>query len=193
MSNAWNNFEDAEQQQEFGNIPADTLVKVCLKIRPGGYDNEAMGFTGGWATTSPSTGSIYLDCEYVVVVGAYVKRRMWSKIGLHSPKGPNWAQMGRSTIRAILNSARGFSPKDNRPEAVKARCIRGFGDLNGLEFVVRVGIEKDQHGDDRNCMAQVIEPNHKDYAAVMAGASPSPANSSSPAAPGRSTGKPVWA
>ncbi len=195
MSNIWNNFEDAEQQQEFGAIPLDTLVKVCLKIRPGGYDNEAMGISGGWATQSPTTGAIYLDCEFVVLVGTYVKRRLWSKIGLHSPKGPNWAQMGRSTIRATLNSAKGLSPKDNRPEAVKARCIQGFGDLNGLEFVIRVGIEKDLRGDDRNCMVQVIEPNHKDYATVMGGGVASVSVASvSPVSPAKSTAsKPVWA
>ncbi|CAK0774294.1 DUF669 domain-containing protein [Gammaproteobacteria bacterium] len=201
MSNVWNNFEDAEQQQEFGTIPVDTLVKVSLKLRPGGYDDESMGISGGWATQSPTTGAIYLDCEYVVLEGTYVKRRVWSKIGLYSPKGPTWTQMGRSAIRAILNSARGFSPKDNRPQAVKARCIQGFGELNGLEFLIRVGIETDQRGDNRNSLAQVIEPNHAEYAKVMGSvpaagsATSAPASSAPPpASPARPAAiKPGWA
>jgi hypothetical protein len=35
---------------------------------------------------------------------------MWSLIGLSSPKGPEWANMGRSFMKAILNSARGIHP-----------------------------------------------------------------------------------
>jgi hypothetical protein len=58
-------------------------------------------------------GSVYLNCEFAVLDGPYAKRKMWSLIGLHSPKGPEWANMGRAFVKGILNSARGLHPQDN--------------------------------------------------------------------------------
>ena len=66
---------------------------------------------------SAATGAVYLDAEFTVLEGQYAKRKIWSMIGLYSPKGPNWANMGRSLVRGILNSARGISDKDKSPEA----------------------------------------------------------------------------
>ena len=88
-------------------------------------------------------------------------------IGLHSEKGPEWTNMGRTFIRAVLNSARGIHPQDQTPQAQQARCIQGFADLDGIEFVARIDVEKDQRsGEDRNVIRTAIEPNHKDYATL---------------------------
>jgi hypothetical protein len=65
-------------------------------------------------------------------------RKMWSLIGLHSPKGPEWANMGRAFVKRILNSSRGLHPQDNSPQAQQARRIQGFSDLDGIEFVAKV-------------------------------------------------------
>ena len=54
--------------------------------------------------------------------------------------------MGRTFVRAALNSARNIHPGDNSPQAQAARRISGFGDLEGLEFVARFDIEKDGRG-----------------------------------------------
>jgi len=104
---AWNDFNDADAQQSgFDLIPKGTTVAVRMTIKPGGYDDPAQGWGGGYATESFETGSIYLAAEFVVTAGDHAKRKMWSNIGLHSKKGPTWGQMGRSFIRAALNSAR---------------------------------------------------------------------------------------
>ena len=92
---------------------------------------------------------------------------MWSNIGLHSKKGPTWGQMGRSFIRAALNSARNVHPQDNSPQASSARRIQGFHELDGLEFLARVDIEKDAKGQDRNVVKVAVEPDHSDYAKLM--------------------------
>ena len=105
---------------------------------------------------------------------------MWSNIGLHSKKGPAWGQMGRSMIRAILNSARNVHPQDNSPAAANARRIAGFQDLDGIEFLARIDVEKDAKGEDRNVVKLAVEPDHKDYAALM-GAVPRPATGTAPA------------
>ncbi|MFV0283743.1 MAG: hypothetical protein ACK5JE_08145 [Castellaniella sp.] len=165
---SWNDFNDAESQSgSFDLIPKGTIVPVRMTIRPGGYDDPAQGWTGGYASESFETGSVYLSCEYVVLSGEYAKRKVWSLIGLHSRKGPTWGQMGRSYIRAVLNSARNVHPKDNSPQAAAARRIQGFADLDGIEFLARIDIEKDGRGDDRNVIHVAIEPDHPQYAKLM--------------------------
>lgn len=195
----WNDFNDADAQQGgFDLIPRGALVKVRMTIKPGGHDDPAQGWTGGYATESFESGSVYLACEFIVLEGPYVKRKMWSNIGLFSRKGPTWGQMGRSMIRGILNSARNVHPQDNSPQAAAARRINGFAELDGIEFLARVDVEKDAKGEDRNVVKLAIEPDHKDYAAAM-GAAPrlSPAGQAAPAyqAPQRPapSGKPAWA
>jgi len=208
MSN-WNDFNDAEAQSgSFSLIPKNAIVPVRMTIKPGGYDDPSKGWTGGYASESFDTGSVYLSCEFVVTGGEFAKRKMWSLIGLHSPKGPTWGQMGRSFIRAALNSARNVHPQDNSPEAAAARRIQGFHDLDGLEFLARVDIEKDGRGDDKNVIKIAIEPDHPQYAALMGvppkasggGTSGAPAQAR-PAAPtaaaqrptSPASNKPAWA
>jgi hypothetical protein len=135
---------------------------------------------------------------------------VFSLMGLHSPNGPNWANMGRSLVRGILNSARGISDKDNSPEAQAARRIGGLADLDGLEFVARIDIGSDASGDDKNEIRSAVTPDHRDYAQLMgtvpasglastAPSSPQPPEpSSARAAPrtdqaGGSFGRPSWA
>lgn len=194
---AWNDYNSADDQNSFDLIPKGTLVKVRMTIKPGGYDDPAQGWTGGYATQNQTTGSVYLNCEFVVLDGPYARRKMWSLIGLHSPKGPEWANMGRAFIKGILNSARGLHPQDNSPPAQLARRISGFADLDGIEFVGKVELEKDQHGEDKNVIKMAITPDRKEYAVVMGKVAPQPAQQQTPApqqqpaaAP---TGRPSWA
>ena len=84
--------------------------------------------------------------------------RCGRNIGLHSKKGPTWGQMGRSFIRAALNSARNVHPQDNSPQAAAARRIQGFHELDGIEFLARVDVEKDAKGEDRNVVKLAVEP-----------------------------------
>ena len=143
-----------------------------------------------------------------MTAGPFAKRKMWSNIGLRSPKGPTWGQMGRSFIRAALNSARNVNPQDNSPQASAARRINSFADLDGIEFIARVDVEKDSKDEDRNVVKLAIEPDHKDYAALMGGVpkgATGGGNSGAPsqaapafATPARSaqapvSGKPAWA
>ena len=196
-TNNWNDFNDAESQQSgFDLIPKGTIVPVRMTIKPGGYDDTTQGWGGGYATESFDTGSIYLAAEFVVTAGDHAKRKMWSNIGLHSKKGPTWGQMGRS-----------FIPQDNSPQAAAARRIQGFHELDGIEFLARVDVEKDAKGQDRNVVKVAVEPDHPDYAKLMgvpprsnngSGGSGAPAQAA-PAyqapTPQRApvTGKPSWA
>jgi len=102
-----------------------------------------------------------------VLEGPYAKRKIFTLIGLHSPKGPEWAGMGRSFLRGMLNSARGISDKDVSPQAQAARRIGGFADLDGLEFVAKIEHGTDAGGETKNEIRMAVTPDHRDYAQLM--------------------------
>ncbi len=201
---AWNDFNDAEEQREFALIPPKTLAKVIMSIRPGGYDDASQGWTGGYATRSDKTGAVYLNAKFTILEGPFAKRVVFGLIGLYSPKGPDWTNMGRSFLRAILNSARAIHPADQTPQAQTARRIRGFADLDGVEFVVRIDVEKDQNGEDKNVVKAAIQPDSKEYVALMGAvsrahvptggfSSSAPVAHAAPAAPPAVSTRPTWA
>jgi hypothetical protein len=208
-------FNGAEAQQNaFELIPGGTLVKVRITIRPGGVGPE------GWVTQSRTSDAQYLNTEAVILEGPHTKRRIYTRIGLRG-KGAqgaddSYGNRGRSLIRGILESARGIASKDTSNRARAARTIRGYGDLNGIEFLARIGVEKDKNDprdEGRNVIAAAIGPEHADYARLMGGApaavqvalpipaapvpaapvpvAPAPAAPAAPAAGG--TAPPSWA
>ncbi|KDB03153.1 hypothetical protein U879_13455, partial [Defluviimonas sp. 20V17] len=109
-----------------------------------------------------------------------------------------YANRGRALIRGILESARGIKASDQSESARAARTIRSLGDLNGLDFVAKVGVEKDRNNPDdagRNVIKAAIGPEHAQYASVMGAVPPAPQTppaQSAPAAPSAS-GAPFWA
>ncbi len=174
---SWNDYNDAQSNPNL--IPKGTLAKVRLTIRPGGFDDPSQGWTGGYATRG-STGAVYLNGEFTVLEGPYAKRKIFTLIGLYSPKGPEWAGMGRSFLRGMLNSARGISDKDVSPQAQAARRIGGFADLEGLEFVAKIEHGTDAGGETKNEIRMAVTPDHRDYAQAM-GRTTAPAGYAAPA------------
>jgi hypothetical protein len=186
-------FNNSENQSNFDLIPNGTLAKVRMSIKPGGYDDQNQGWVGGYATRNEATGSIYLSCEFVILEGEYAKRKVWGILGLHSNKGPEWGNMGRSFIKAILNSARGFSESDNSPAAQSARKINGIGDLDGIEFVAKITTKKDQNEELRNEIRFAITPDNKDYKAIMGSIAVPMAKASVNQSPAPAANRPAWA
>ena len=191
MSGSWNDFNDAKLVSNL--IPKGTIAKVQLTIRPGGYDDPTQGWTGGYATRG-SSGAVYLSGEFTVLEGPYARRKIFTLIGLYSPKGPDWGNMGRSLVRGILNSARGIADKDNSPQAQAARRINGLGDLDGLTFLAKIDVGKDANGEDKNEIRIAVTPDQKEYAAHMgqAGAS-APASIPTRSQPPSAGVRPSWA
>jgi hypothetical protein len=125
----FNGAEPLAAQYEL--IPANTLAKVHLTIRPGAAGPE------GWLTQSQSSDALYLSTEAVILEGPYGKRHVYTRIGIRgksvNERGEDsYANRGRSLIRGILESARGVHPDDVSDRARAARTIGTFGDLNGL-------------------------------------------------------------
>ena len=209
MNGSWNDYNDAVSQNAYDLIPKGTIVPVRMTIKPGGYDDLSQGWTGGYATHNDTTGSVYLSAEFVITEGPFARRKVWSLIGLLSPKGPEWGSMGRSFVRGILNSSRGLSDKDNSPQAQAARRINGFADLDGIEFLAKIDVGKDQNGDAKNELRFAVTPDHKDWQtfqesggvwrpAGITAPAPAPATTASTAAstgsaPVTNPNRPTWA
>lgn len=212
-------FNDAEPQRGMDLIPAGTLVRVVGVLRPGAVSRPGMEkIDGGCLTASKTSDVLYLSWEFTVVDGPYRNRKFWQNMtvagGEVNEKGESKAwNITKSTLRAMLNSARGVKPDDASPQAAAARRIECWRDIERIEFACRVRINP-ARGDflASNSIGQVIEPDHKDYAAIMGGtgagdapsapqaaAAPTPAWAATPAATRPASGGngaavlPAWA
>jgi hypothetical protein len=136
-------------------IPDATEARVTLKIRPGGYNDEAQGWTEGVASMG-KTGAAYLNCEFTVIDGLYKNRKIFSLIGLRSPKGDWWGNKGRAFIGNIINSAHGILASDQSLEAIKYRKLSSLKDIDGLEFMARISIGKDANGKPKNEVEEAV-------------------------------------
>jgi hypothetical protein len=150
-------LNSAEAQTEFTIIPANTIAKARLTIKPG---ND---FSDPFLTRSKDGNSTYLNCEFVIMEGQFVRRKIFDKIGISG--SDQWINMGKARIRAILESAKNINPKDMSETAMAARKIDSFGELEGLEPIIKIGIEHDRSGiyQDKNKVASIITPDNQLY------------------------------
>src|SRR5262245_56569481 len=107
-------FNDATTQRVFDVIPAGTVLTLHMAVRPGNTGE------GGLLRRSKDGNSEALDCEFTVVDGPYAKRKVWGLFTLvgTTPNHVTAAEISRSRLRAILESARGIRP-DDTSEAAK--------------------------------------------------------------------------
>jgi hypothetical protein len=158
-------FNTAQPQQGGDLIPAKTFARVVSTVRPGGHGE------GGWLTKAQS-GFEYLNFEFTISSAPYAKRKIFQNAGVAgvTEGHEKAAEITRSMLRGILESARSIGPKDETDKARRARVIQSFGDFVELEFAVEIGIEKGKDGyDDKNKITRVLTPDHKHYRQVMAG------------------------
>lgn len=157
------NFNNAEPQNSFDPIPANTIAKARLMIKPGNDPTDL------FITRSKGGDTAYLNCEWIILEGKYAKRKIFDKIGLEG--SDKWMNMGKTRIRAILESAKGINPKDMSEIAVAARKINSFDELNNLDVVIKIGVERDKSGmyPDKNRVIAIITPDHYSYAEFMNG------------------------
>jgi len=163
-------FNTADTQDSaFALIPANTLAKVCLTIRPGGAGPE------GWLTQSRSSSALYLNSEAVIADGPNARRRIYTRIGFRGRNAgtgaeDTYANRGRALLRGILESAHGVRSDDTSDQARAKRSIRSFGDMSGLTFLAKIAIERDKNDPNdqgRNVIVAAIGPQHPEYAALM--------------------------
>jgi hypothetical protein len=131
-----------------------------------------------------------------VIDGEYKKRKVFTRLTVQGTTQGH-ADAGRGTraiIRAMLESARGIQPKDQSDAAKAARSIKGYGDLDGLCCLIRVGVEPPNgQYKAKNTIREIITPDRKEWVQLeQAPPSAAPA-SSAPAKPAASIARPQWA
>lgn len=198
-------FNDADAQR--GDLlPDGIFCPVKLTIRPGGDTKPGFEYDGAIFRNSLKSDAVMLDCEFIVLPPSpHHGRKLWQMFGIAGGKvgedGTSKAwNITKATIRAMIDSTLGLDPADMSDAAKAKRSLRGFRDLDGIEFVARIGIKRgDLTADggvypDKNIIAHVVEPNEPQWAEVRAGRIPPPSPSSRPAAPTAAPvqAKPAW-
>ena len=166
-------------------MPDNTIAPVRLSMR-------------GEKTTNAGDARM-LDCEFVITAGEFARRRFWGLMMVTSngSAGHDKAvEITMSKVRAMLESAYGVSPSDESESAFEARKLADWQDLDGLEFVAKIGIEKGTQGySDKNVLKSAVTPDSPDYKGFTPAkvkATPAPAQTA--AAPAQSNGaRPAWA
>jgi hypothetical protein len=141
-------------------IPVGTVVPVRMIVRIGGYGPDQM------LTKSRGTGALYLNTMLIVTEGPYILRRLFHRFGIHSSEqGNDWVNKGLRQLRAALESARNILPSDMSEKAQEERKIASYKDFDGLEFLIKVGIEisKNPQYKSKNCIQTIITPDFEEY------------------------------
>jgi hypothetical protein len=185
-------YSDAPPPREFELIPHGTIATVMMQLRPGGVGEDGM------LKRSKDGGCEMLDAVYVVVDGPFARRKFFGNMVLAGTTDGHAkaVEITRSTLRSILESARGIKPDDMSPQARAARTA-SVKDFDNLTFIAKIGIEKggprnDGKGDkydDKNILAAVITPDKKEWHSVeqqppfnggSSGAQAAPSNAAPP-------------
>ena len=166
-------LNDAETQRDRSLIPPGVY---CLEItvKRGGAGED------GWLKLAKNLRSLMLSLECKVVGGDYAGKKVFDLItvefdesdDLHlSPIEPSKLEnyrtsvrMGRSKLRAIIDSGFGLDPKDDSFVAKEKRKLTSYGELVGLQFYAQVEEQpaRDGYGP-RNVIDFIITPDLPDY------------------------------
>jgi hypothetical protein len=180
-------YNDASEQKNLDIIPENTIAVVQMAIRFGDAGEN------GILKRSKNGAAEGLDATFTVVDGPYTKRKFFAFMILSGVTDGHMtaADITRSKLRAILESARGIKPADVSEEAKKAR-VAEFEDFNGMRFMCRIGVEPEK-GDYRakNILGEVITPDKKEWHQVEQIEMPAP--SSAPAGSTNTIARPAWA
>jgi hypothetical protein len=177
----------------FDVIPDNKILPVQVTIHPGGAGAD------GLLTLAGDGKSEHLNITCAVIDGEYKRRKVFARLTVRgTTSGHAEAGVGtRSTIRAMLESARGFEPKDQSDAAKAARAISGYGELDGLCCWIRVGVVPPSgQFKAKNEIKEVITPDHKEWKRLD---QTPPVATSAPAAaapapkPAASIARPQWA
>jgi hypothetical protein len=185
-------FNDAPEQREFDLVPKGTVASIRITVRAGSAGE------GGWLKRSKDGGCEMLDLEFVLIDTEFARRKFWANLVVSGTTDGHAkaAEISRSRLRAILESARGIKPDDSSAEA-RAKRKATYQDFDGLTFIGKIGVEKGEsrgNGEnypDRNCLDAVITPDKKDWHQVEQ--APRPQAPSSGEAAVLPIKKPAWA
>lgn len=146
-------FSDAKPN-DFECIPDNTTVPLIFKFIHGEHSDDLHPTKDGRARM--------VKGELVVTEGQFAKRKIFLNLLVKTSDDEDEGhakacEISRSTLRAIIEAARGYAPTDETPAAVKARQLAKISDLDGMEFWGVVGIEKGKGTySDKNVLKRVL-------------------------------------
>lgn len=162
------------EAREYGLIPAGTVVRAIMNVKPGDVSLPEYG-PGNFFKAARETRAKWMEIEFTVVGGPFDRRKFWDKIFVDGDKigksgMPEAKEIGLRTLKAIIDSASGLKPDDMSPEAQQARNIPGVGALSGMEICAKVGIKKGSNGyADTNKLMVAMNPKDNGYLPRNAG------------------------
>ena len=190
--------------RDFELMPDGTVVSGIIKLLGGDIELPEYG-GGNYFKASKATSAKWLPIELTIVGGGFDKRKVWQNIFVDGDakdeNGMSKARkIGLNTIKQMVDSGFGISPKDESEDArAKRASIQGIQMINGMTISCVLGIEKGRDGyADRNKIKTVLTPDSDKYVTASVTAHPVPSNAQvqQPAAPTQQTvaqGAPSWA
>jgi hypothetical protein len=149
---------DFNNVREFEVIQENTICTLQLTVRPGGVGD------GEWLTRAKDGNSEHLNCEFVVVDGPHAKRKLWGRYTVSGNDHADAIAITERLLKTILRSAHGVGRNDNSDAAKAALRLRNYGDLDGLRFMARLGVEQPKDGyAAKNTIKEVITPEKHDW------------------------------
>jgi hypothetical protein len=166
-------YSDAKPPRDFEVIPAGEIVTVSLHLRYGGAGED------GVLKRSKDGKCEMLDVEFTIIDGKWKGRKIWQFFVVDGtdPGHAQAADITNSTLKAIIDAAKGLMPDDISAEARAARTV-SLKDFEGMCFMVKLGIEKGgakkdsagnltgEHYADKNVLGSVITKDKKDWKPV---------------------------
>lgn len=173
------NHEEEQRERNYGPVPAGSRVLVRLHIEKTDYPCRDMP-----ELTETKSGLLQLPCRFEVVGGTYDGVSWYDNITVQAgmqrirlTEGQaKSANIGGSLLRAIIEAHRGIDPKATDSRSASGRTIRAWGDMEGMEFPARLGLEKEPYeGKDgrlywNNHVTKVLPSTDKEYAQIKRGA-----------------------
>jgi hypothetical protein len=183
-------FNDAGNQRTFDVIPDNTLLPVQIAINHGNAGAD------GVLTLAGDGKSEHLNITFSVLDGPYKKRKVFARLTVRGTTSGHAeaADITRRTIKAMLESARGFKPSDTSDAAKAARSISGYGALDGLCCWIRAGVVPPSgQYKAKNEIKEIVTPDHKDWKQLDQLPPPAAAPPQAPAPAAASIARPQWA
>ena len=154
---------------DFELIPDGTIVSAIIKLQGGNLEIPEYG-AGTYFKQSQTTSAKWLELEMTIVGGNFDKRKIWQRVFVDGDakdeNGMSKARkIGLNTIKQMVDSGFGISPKDESDDArAKRASIQGIHMINGMTICCTLGIEKGNNGyADRNKIKTVLTPDSPNY------------------------------
>jgi len=168
-----------DEGNDFSLIPHGTIARAILYIKPqmDGVTIPDLAQDAIFRQSATSSAK-WIECEFTIIGGQFDKRKVWHNLFFDGDKknasGVSMSkEIGLRTLRGLVDSAKGLSPADMSPEANALRQIPSLDAINGMEFCIKIAVEKGTNGyEDKNKMLAPITINQEGY--IGGGNAPTP-------------------